>query len=185
MFTHSHLWPLSLKVWKKIINRIELRALKIFDFRNKWLNQLEFIGSDGPPINGIKYLMTKIRLWLKHCDIQRRFIRIMLYPENFIDFELKVPANPFAQAFGAGGFKNSFSGLGGYNSIRLENPHIRVVYGEIEQSQSPWTGPVTFSVWRFIFSPLQTVCPIEKNQIFKPLIDRRLFIVTETERFKF
>lgn len=164
MFTHSHLWPLSLKVWKKIINRIELRALKIFDFRNKWLNQLEFIGSDGPPINGIKYLMTKIRLWLKHCDIQRRLIRIMLDPENAIDFQIKVPAYPLAQAFGASRFKNTFSGLGGHNSIRSEMLHIRVAYGKIEQSQSPWTTPITVSVWRFIFSPLQAICPIKENQ---------------------
>ena len=129
-----------LRTWNNGIEeywKVVLRAPEIFDLRDKRLNHLEFIGSDGSPINGIKYFIAKIRRWLKHCDIQRRFIRIMLYPENFIDFELKVPANPFAQAFGAGGFKNSFSGLGGYNSIRLENPHIRVVYGEIEQSQSP------------------------------------------------
>lgn len=121
----------------RIWNREGLRVLKIFDFRNKWLNQLEFIGSDGPPINGIKYLIIKIRRWLKHCDIQRRLIRIMLDPENAIDFQIKVPAYPLAQAFGAGGFKNTFSGLGGHNSIRSEMLHIRVAYGKIEQSQSP------------------------------------------------
>ena len=177
MFTHSHLWPLSLKVWKRIINRMELRALKIFDFRNKWLNQLEFIGSDGPPINGIKYLMTKIRLWLKHCDIQRRLIRIMLNPENAIYFQIKIPAYPFAQAFGASRFKNTFSGLGGHNSIRSEMLHTWMAYGKIEQSQSPWAGLATVILWRCILSPLQAICSVEKKQIFGSLLDWRLSIV--------
>jgi len=114
-----------------------LGALEVFDLRNKRLNRSEFIGSYGPPINGIKYFITQIRFWLKHCDIQRPFIRIMLDPENFIDFQLKIPAYPFTQAFSAGGFKNTFSGLGGHNSIRSEMLHIRIAYGKIEQSQSP------------------------------------------------
>jgi hypothetical protein len=114
-----------------------LGAPEVFDLRNKRLNHLEFIGSYGPPINGIKYFITHIRFWLKHCNIQRRFIRIMLDPEDFIDFQLKVPAYPFAQAFSAGGFKNPHPGLGGHNSIRSEMLHIRVAYGKIEQSQPP------------------------------------------------
>jgi len=43
----------------------------------------------------------------------------MFDPENFFDFQIKVPAYPFAQAFGAGGFK------------------VRMAYGKIEQSQPP------------------------------------------------
>jgi hypothetical protein len=61
----------------------------------------------------------------------------MFDPENFIDSQIKVPAYPLAQAFGAGGFKNTFSSLGGHNGIRSEMLHIRVAYGKIEQSQSP------------------------------------------------
>ena len=117
--------------------RVGLRAPKIYDLRDKGLNHLKFIRPYRPPINGVKYFITKIRLWFKHGDIQRRFIRVMLDPEDVIDDQIKIPAYPFAQAFGAGGFKNTFSGLGGHNSIRSEMLHIRVAYGKIEQSQSP------------------------------------------------
>jgi hypothetical protein len=50
----------------------------------------------------------------------------MFDPENFFDFQIKVPAYPFAQAFGAGGFENTASGLGGHNSIRFEMLYVRM-----------------------------------------------------------
>jgi hypothetical protein len=52
-------------------------------------------------------------------------------PENFFDFQIKVPAYPFTKTFGASCFKDALAGLGGYNDIGPEVLHIQPVYGKI------------------------------------------------------
>lgn len=89
-----------------------LLAFDVFYFRNKGLDGCQLIGQYGAPLDGIKNFKSIIGLGGERCDIKGRFVRIMLDPQNILDFQVKVPADAFSKAFGTGCLKNPFTGLG-------------------------------------------------------------------------
>jgi len=101
-----------------------LRTFKILDFRNKGLDRFKFIGTDRSPVNGIKNIGSNIELGGKRCDIESGFIRKVFYPEDLVDFQAEVPANPLTQTFGTSCFEKPFTGLGRHNDVRSEMLHI-------------------------------------------------------------
>lgn len=84
----------------------ELTSLVWIAFRDKGLDGFKLIGSDGPPVDGIECFGTEIGLGRKSGNIHPMGLsRKVFNPENLIDIEIKIPAYPFPQAFGASSFK--------------------------------------------------------------------------------
>ncbi len=112
-------------------------------FRDKELDGFELIGSDGPPVDGIICFSAEIRLGRKSGNIHPMGLtRKVLNPENLVDVEIKIPAYPFSQAFGASSFKKALSGLRGNNHDRLEMLDIRLIHRKVYDPQPPGAGPL-------------------------------------------
>ncbi len=120
-----------------------LTSLVYIAFRDKELDGFKLIGPDRPPVDGIICFSAEIGLGRKRGNIHPvGLTRKVLNPENLVDIEIKIPAYPFSQAFGASSFKKALPGLSGNNDNRLEMLDIWLIHRKVYDPQPPGAGPL-------------------------------------------
>ena len=117
-------------------------------------------------MNAVVFIRAEAGLWLESSHMPLvRFVRETLNPEHLRYLQFEIPAYIFSDTFGTAYQAGRRTGLMGDKNHRFEMLNVRLGHRQIDDSDSPGTGPSGSRRETIAGIRLKAVCSIVNDHI--------------------